>query len=144
MYTVEEITAYIDENVVFSQLYDNASDKTKSKAINQAVNTLFKYMSDVYTTRDSIPIDDIVEQALWTLKIDDSFQRAEMGATMITVDGIQLQIGYMDRTISPKILSLYGIRDVNKRKSRAGSYQDSMEYRSGMGRDNRKWRGWRY
>lgn len=144
---MDEVTAYIDENIVFSALYDKADEKTKKKAINQAGNTLFKYLPAVYNSVEGIPIEDIVEQAIWLLRIDDTFQRAEMGATMITVDGIQLQIGAMDRTIAPKILSLYGVSATElggSKVARVGTYSDSMGFRTGMGRDYKKWSRRRY
>lgn len=122
MITVSDVTAFISENVLHSKLYDTASEETKQKAINQAINTLCKYMSDVYKDRELIPLDELAEQVLWLLKMDDSMQRAEMGAMMITVDGIQVQLNDMDRTVSPKLLSLHGITSLRRRK--VGSYQE--------------------
>jgi hypothetical protein len=117
---LELVTAYINENVLHSKVFDNATDSMKLKAVNQASNTLVKYMSDVYISVDEIPIDELSEQVLWILKVDDSIQRAEMGALMITVDGVSIQIKDMERIISPNILALYGKSSVKKR--RVGSY----------------------
>lgn len=129
---LELVTQYINENILHSKVFDQATPEMKNKAVNQAVNTLLRYLPDVYRDRESIPVEDVAEQVLWLLKIDDSIQRAEMGATMITVDGIQVQISQMDRTIAPAILNLYGFRD--SRKRRVGSYSDVLSYRTGMGR----------
>jgi len=127
MITVSEITQFIAENVLHSKLYDSANENIKQKAVNQAISTLVRYMSDVYKDRESLPIEDVSEQVLWLLKMDDSMQRAEMGATMITVDGIQLQLKDMDRTISPKLLALYGKDSIRKRK--VGSYANGSDFR---------------
>lgn len=129
---IEQVTQYIQDNILHSKVFDNATETQKNKAVNQAINTLLRYLPDVYKDRESLPVEDVAEQVLWLLKIDDSMQRADLGASMITVDGIQIQIREMDRTISPAILNLYGIRDTRKR--RIGSYADVMGYRTGMGR----------
>lgn len=130
MATVAEVTQYITENVLHSKLFDSATPEIKQKAINQASHTLFKYMADVYKSVELLPVDDVAEQVLWLLKMDDSMQRAEMGAMMITVDGIQIQLRDMDRTISPKLMALYGKTSI--RKGRVGAYADGDAYRVGQ------------
>jgi DNA integrity scanning protein DisA with diadenylate cyclase activity len=130
MITVSDVTTFIDGNVLHSKLYDSASDAVKQKAVNQAVNTLVKYLSDVYKDVESLPVDEVAEQVLWLLKMDDSMQRAEMGAMMITVDGIQIQLKDMDRTISPKLLALHGKDGIRQR--RVGSYSESNGFRVGQ------------
>lgn len=131
---LEQVTTFIQDNVYHSKLFDNATDLQRKKAVNQAINTLLKHLPDVYKGRDkdTLPVEDVAEQALWIMKLDDSFQRAELGATMITVDGVSVMLREMDRTISPVVLNAYGIRDTRKRK--VGSYSDVMGYRTGMGR----------
>lgn len=130
---LEQVTQYIEESILHSKLFDNASDQQKNKAVNQAISTLLRYLPAVYKSRESLPVEDVVEQVLWLLKLDDMMQRAEMGATMITVEGVQVQLKDMDRTIAPSILNLYGIKDTKKR--RVGNYSDSMGYRTGIGRN---------
>lgn len=132
MITIADVTQFITENVLHSKLFDSAPDNVKLKAFNQASHTLVKYMSDVYKDRESLPADDVAEQVLWLLKMDDTMQRAEMGATMISVDGIQVQLQEMDRTISPKLLSLHGKGGIRKR--RVGSYSVPLRdtYRMGL------------
>jgi hypothetical protein len=129
---LEQVTQYIQENILHSKLFDTATPEQRNKAVNQAINTLLRYLPDVYKDVESLPVEDVAEQVLWLLKIDDSIQRAEMGATMITVDGIQIQISQMDRTIAPSILNLYGYKDTRRR--RVGSYSDVLGFRTGMGR----------
>lgn len=129
MMAVSEVSQYIENNVLHSKLYDTASPEVKQKAVNQAIHTLLKYMPDVYRDEDSLPVDEVAEQVLWLLKMDDSMQRAEMGAMMITVDGIQIQLRDMDRTISPKLLTLHGKTSI--RRGRVGMYSEGTSYRVG-------------
>ncbi|MGE6629606.1 hypothetical protein [Bacillus sp. NPDC077027] len=138
---VEAVTAFMNENVLHSKLYDQSDDVTKLKVVNQASNTLVKYMPDVYSSVEEIPLDELSEQVLWLLKMDDSMQRAEMGAIMITVDGVTIQLRDMDRTISPKILSLHGRTSTRKRK--VASYAVPLQDTNRMGNVNYKQNYWR-
>jgi len=115
--TIEDLTSYIDENVYHSKLYDNESNENKEKAMNQAMNTLVVYMNDVFPSKEDIPIDDLSQQVLWLLKIDDSFQRAEMGVTSISIDGTSIQFREMDRSISPFVLRKHNKSTIRKVKS---------------------------
>lgn len=131
MITVSDVNQYIQDNVLHSKLWDNASTQDQTKAVNQAKNMLLKFLPDHYPDSDSLPVEDVAEQALWLLKLDDSMQRAEMGALMITVDGISIQLKDMDRTISPKILAQHGLSSIRRR--RVGSYSVGIQdtYRVG-------------
>ncbi|MFT2194253.1 hypothetical protein ACMV6C_04325 [Bacillus subtilis] len=120
MLTQVEVGQFIDDNILHSKLWDASDAAVKQKAVNQAHHTLFRYLPDVYKEGEVIPVEDVAEQVLWLLKLDDTMQRAEMGTLMITIDGIQVQLKDMDRTISPKILNYYGISSI--RKKRVGSY----------------------
>lgn len=129
---LDQVSLYVEENILHSKLFDNATPSQKNKAVNQAMNTLLRYLPAVYKSRESLPVEDVAEQVLWLLKMDDTMQRAEMGTTMISVDGMQVMVKEMDRTIAPAIMNLYGIRDTRRRK--VGNYSDSLGYRTGMGR----------
>ncbi|APT46580.1 hypothetical protein [Bacillus safensis] len=132
MLTQVEVGQYIDENVLHSKLWDTSEESVKQKAVNQAQHTLFRYLPDVYKVGEVIPVEDVAEQVLWLLKMDDSMQRAEMGTLMITVDGIQIQLKEMDRTISPKILNFYGISSIRRKKVGSYAVPISDTYRAGI------------
>lgn len=119
MVSVEQVTAFVNENVLHSQLYDTATEIVRNKAINQAEIMLRRYL-DVYEVDEPVPTEDVAEQAIWLLKMDDTTQRAEMGATSISVDGISISFSEKDRTLAPAVLAKYGRRDSKKR--RVGSY----------------------
>jgi len=125
MVTVDEITLYVDENIVHSKLYDSATPEIRNKAVNQSINTLYRYMADTFISKESIAVEDVTEQVIWLLRIDDSMQRAEMGTTSINIDGMQIQMSQMDRTIAPNLLKLYGVSDIRRRK--VGSYVSAKQ-----------------
>lgn len=137
MVILADVTQFISENVLHSKLYDSATPEMKQKAVNQSANTLVKYMSDVYKDVEALPVDDVAEQVLWLLKMDDSMQRAEMGTMMISVDGTQIMLKDMDRTIAPKLLSLHGITSIRKR--RVGQYSTGSNYRYGQQTPDRRY-----
>lgn len=128
---ITEVTDYIAENVLHSKLFDIADDTARTKAVNQAKNTLLRYLPQVYADPESIPVEDIAEQVLWLFKIDDSVQRAELGATSISVDGVSIGFAEMDRTVAPAILKAYGVRSTQRR--RVGAYNVSLHHTSRTG-----------
>lgn len=117
--TVGQVTAYIDENVLHSQLFDNASKTVRSKAVNQAQKMLTRYL-DVYEEEYPVPVEDVAEQVIWLLKMDDTMQRVEMGATSISVDGISISFEKKDRSLAPAVMAKYGKTETKKR--RVGRY----------------------
>lgn len=113
MFDKEEVYDYIDENILHSDPYDEADDKKKSKAVNQAVNTLEDHVDDV-------TLQDVAEQVVFLFKIDSSLQRAELGVNFFTVDGVQMTIQNKDRTLAPSIMKRHEITNTASR--RVGSY----------------------
>lgn len=103
----EDVSAYIDENILHSKVWDEADVKTRTKAVNNAQRMLKNMLPKIYG--ESIPVEHLSEQSIWMLKIDDSFQRSELGATSMAVDGFSISIQNKDRSIAPFILSINGI-----------------------------------
>lgn len=122
MTTLDEVSKYIDANVLHSTVWDSAAAPTKSKAVNNARVTLQTILSDKYADED-VPVDDLAWQAVWLLKMDDSFQRAEMGVHQMTVDGVTVLFRNKDNTVAPQIGMKYGISLVNGMRRRTASYR---------------------
>lgn len=116
MNSVENVENYIKSNVLHSNAFDKADSLQKEKAVNQARNMLVRFLPHIYSSLESVPVEDVAEQALWLLKMDDSVQRAEQGATSIRVDGITINYSDMDRTIAPNIQRLHGVRSIRQMK----------------------------
>lgn len=123
MASFEEVTTYIDENILQSVLWDAAEDSVRKKAVNNAEHTLKTLLADVYKGQNSIPVDDVAQQAIFMLKIDDSFQRAELGVVQMSIDGMTLIFRDRDYTIAPFISGKYGITVVNGKRRRTASYK---------------------
>lgn len=104
---VTEVNRYIDENIYHSKVWDNSNDKAKLKAVNNSERILKRVLKKYLGAE--VPIEYIAEQAVYLMRIDDTFLRAELGATSITLDGVSVSIKDKDRTIAPAVLDSLGI-----------------------------------
>lgn len=116
------VAKYVDENILQSVLWDAADEKVRKKAVNNSYESLSRLLPDVFQNRD-IEVDDIAQQAVFLLKIDDSFQRAELGVVQMSIDGMTLIFRDRDYTIAPYISGKYGITVVNGKRRRTASYR---------------------
>lgn len=123
MATVTEVSAYIDENILHSELWDSAPEKRQVKAVNNAIKVLHSFLSFMFPEEADVPVHSVASQAIWMLKIDDSFQRAEMGVQQMTVDGVTILFRDRDNTLAPSVSNEYGLNLVNGRKRRTASYR---------------------
>lgn len=118
---MELVKQYIDDNILQSTLWDVADDTVRKKAVNNAYESLSRLLPDVFADKE-VGVDDIAQQAIFLLKIDDSFQRAELGVVQMSIDGMTLIFRDRDYTIAPYISGKYGITVVNGKRRRTASY----------------------
>lgn len=102
-----KISQFIDKNVFQSKCWDLANDVQRQKAVNNSIRILQAYLPDIYS--DDIPIDHLAEQVIWYMKIDDTFQRSELGAKSMSVDGFSISVDSKDRSIAPYVLRVNNI-----------------------------------
>lgn len=127
---LEAVATYIDENVFQSKVWDNATDVSRKKAVNTAKRSLTRILPEIYPDPEAIPVEHIAEQSIWIMKIDDTLQRAELGATSMSVDGFSISIKEKDRSIAPFILQANNLTPdaytggVNRRK--VGGYTTGL------------------
>ena len=117
-----EVSKYIDDNILQSVLWDSSDETVRRKAANNAYESLARLLPDVFADKE-IEVDDIAQQAVFLLKIDDSFQRAELGVVQMSIDGMTLIFRDRDYTIAPYISGKYGITVVNGKRRRTASYR---------------------
>lgn len=120
---LEQVTRFIEENIYQSKVWDNADDKYRKKAINTAKRSLSRLLPHIYGPEGEwVDIESLAEQTVWIMKLDDTFQRAEMGATSLSIDGVSIAIKDKDRSLAPFILEKHGISSASIRR-KVGSYQ---------------------
>jgi len=105
MPSLTDAQQYFDTYVLHSEAWDEADDTMRTKALNQAERDLYEYFADDFDAETNpLPDEAIYEQALWLLRIDDALQKAEMGVTNLTVEGISISMASPPPKISPKAL----------------------------------------
>lgn len=107
--TLTDVTAYIDENIYHSAIWDEADATTRAKAINNCIALLTTLLKAYYKVEADIPVDILAHQTVWFMRIDDTFLRAEMGASYIQMAGVMVNIKDKDRSIAPYVMDTLGI-----------------------------------
>lgn len=120
------VQAYIDMNVYNSAVWDALADKQKLKAIYNSYRILVTMLPDIFKNEDAstIDIDDLVAEIMWLIKRDDSTDRAEQGATMITLGDMSMQFDSRKTgvIIAPEIITRYDLSATGQ-KRRVGRYE---------------------
>lgn len=125
-----EVTGFIQDNILHSNVWDEANEITRKKAVNNAAHTLYTFLGK-FDSKEAIPTDILANQVVWILRIDDTFLRAEMGVSYIQVSGVMVNLLDKDRTISPYVLQVLGLSldamtgGLSRRK--VGSYSTPKE-----------------
>lgn len=128
MIKVNHVESYITDNVLHSKQWDVASEKIKQKAVNNSIAKLKQILKPEISQGYELEVEDVALQAVWLLRVDDSFQRAEMGATYIAVDGIMMMFSGKDNTLSPDIANKFGISLFNGVRQSETSKSKSINY----------------
>ena len=103
----EQVKSFIESEIYQSKVWDNSTEVMQKKAIKQSERTLKRFFPSTY--EDGVPVEHLAEQTIWLMKIDDTFQRSQLGATNITLDGMSISMKDKDRTLSPFILEVHQI-----------------------------------
>lgn len=114
------VNNFITENILHSEVWDSANETQKLKAINQSERTLKRMFPKKYPAE--VPIEHIAEQSIWILKIDDMVQRAEMGATSISIDGFSISYSQKDRSLCPFIMEVLNLSEGWNLRRKVGRY----------------------
>lgn len=104
-----EIGTFIEENILHSSVWDEAEEKLRRKAVNNSALTLTRLLARYFPNPEEISVDVLANQVVWILRVDDTFLRAEMGASYIQMSGVMVNIKDRDRSICPYVLDVLGI-----------------------------------
>lgn len=119
-----QVDSFIRDNILHSAVWDSANELQRIKAVNQSERTLKRYFSKTY--KDDVPIEHLSHQAIWLLKIDDFIQRAELGATNISIDGISIAYSQKDRSVCPFIMEELNLSEGWNLRRKVGRYSTSL------------------
>lgn len=121
---MQQVDLFIRDNILHSTVWDSANELQKLKAVNQSERTLKRYFSKTY--KDDVPIEHLSHQAIWLLKMDDFIQRAELGATSISIDGISIAYSQKDRSVCPFIMEELNLSEGWNLRRKVGRYSTSL------------------
>jgi hypothetical protein len=130
------VDTFIQENILHSELWDYSDAIRRRKAVNGAEHSLLTYLPDIFKSAEEIPVDIIANQALWSLKVDDTLQRAEMGVQTVWVDGTMVTTKAKDLSIAPYVYQVLGIPVTKSgKRRRVGAYNTTVSgtFRIGNG-----------
>ena len=137
------VQQYINRNVYNSAVWDALPEQLQVKAIYNAYRTLITLLPDIFngSSETTIDLDDLVAEIMWLIKKDDSTDRAEQGATGITLGDMSI---YFDKDksgllIAPAIVTRYDLA-LNGQRRRVGRYEVPREdtTRTGIYQGNRR------
>lgn len=128
---VTQIQAYIDVNIFNSSAWDRLEDRQKLKAINNSYTILTTMLPDIFPVDEdnqTIDIYDLVTEIMWIVKKDDSTDRADQGALMLTLGDMTMQFdsSMSNMIIAPELINKYGLTSVGQ-KRRVGRYELPIE-----------------
>lgn len=128
---VTQIQAYIDINIFNSSAWDRLEDRQKLKAINNSYTILTTMLPDIFPVDEdnqTIDIYDLVTEIMWIVKKDDSTDRADQGALMLTLGDMTMQFdsSMSNMIIAPELINKYGLTSAGQ-KRRVGRYELPIE-----------------
>lgn len=138
------VSQYFNINVFNSSSWDNLTPELQTKAIFNAYRILYTMLPEIYccdADEMTIDLDDLCSEILWIIQKDDSVQRAEQGATSISLGDMSISFNLEEgaRLIAPFIKQRYGLSETGQLR-KVGQYitPRADTYRTGMHRGNRR------
>lgn len=127
---LNRVQSYIDVNIYNSTVWDSLEDQQKIKAIYNSHRMLVRLLPDIFAQTDAstIDLDDLVAQIMWLIKRDDSTDRADQGATMLTLGEMTIMFdpNKTGNLIAPELVVKYGLSE-NGQRRRVGRYYVPIE-----------------
>lgn len=115
-----EADTYFQTQVLYNDVWVNADTDTKTRALNNAESVLYRQYKRYNSADNPLPNEAIYEQALWLLRLDDSLRKGEQGVSSIMVDGIQIALSKVNRSIAPQVYAILGRKIGSTTISRRG------------------------
>jgi hypothetical protein len=102
MVSIDTADLYFQTQVLHNDLWVNADEATKGRALKNAENTLYRSYRQYNPTLKPLPDIAVFEQAYFLLLIDETIQRAALGVKQVSVSGISVSVDAQAYPISPE------------------------------------------
>jgi hypothetical protein len=110
MMLLEDVKAYIAENILHSDSFDSAAEPLQRKAVKNAEAILYSVYPRYKPSENPLPVDAVAYQTIYLLAKDDSDLRADRGATYVGFNGVAMNFAQSNRTVSPDVVRILGRR----------------------------------
>jgi predicted lipoprotein len=98
-----DVKDYIAENIFHSETFDVLSSDMQVKAVKNAESILYTMFRSYKTVENPMPVNAIAYQTLWIIAKDSAIQKAEMGITSQSIEGMSQSFRKMDRILAPEV-----------------------------------------
>lgn len=103
MVTVALADAYFQNEVFLNDLWVNASESDKQRALKNAENMLYRYYPMLDPEKRPLPHKAIFEQAYFLMLVDETIQKAALGVKQVSVSGVSVSLNGSTYPISPEV-----------------------------------------
>jgi hypothetical protein len=114
----DDVKAYIGESIFNSASFDNLPEDRQIKAVNQAEKSLYLLFKNYNPDTNPLPVEAVTYQTLWVIAKDSNVQKADLGVSSVSIDGMAQSFSNVDRTVSPEVKRILS--------KRLGSYNLSL------------------
>lgn len=123
---IAEVTQFVENYIYHNSVFVEATEEQQFRAINHCELLLVKRLSKYFKEIKDIPLDILSHQVVWLMQIDDTFIRADMGATYVQMAGVMVTIKDKDRSIAPYVLQSLGITEADLNRRKVARYVDRV------------------
>jgi hypothetical protein len=99
---------YFQTEVLHNQLWLDASNDQKTRALKNAENMLYRFYKRFNPTTKPIDEKAIYEQAYFLLMVDETIQKAALGVKQVSVSGLSISVDAPSYPISPEVKMIVG------------------------------------
>jgi hypothetical protein len=108
MVSVQNADTYFQTEVLLNEAWVNADDNTKSRALKNAENMLYRAFRRFNKETKPVPEVAVYEQAYFILLIDETVQKSALGVKQVSVSGISISVDAPAYPISPEVRMILG------------------------------------
>jgi hypothetical protein len=106
--TVQNADTYFQNEVLHNQLWLDATTETKTRALKNAENMLYRAFKNYNSETKPLPDNAVYEQAYFLLLVDETIQKSALGVKQVSVSGLSISVDAPRYPISPEARMILG------------------------------------
>jgi hypothetical protein len=108
MVDIQTADTYFQTEVLLNEAWVNADQDTKSRALKNAENMIYRAYRNYNKETKPVPEVAIFEQSYFILLIDETVQKSALGVKQVSVSGISISVDAPAYPISPEVRMILG------------------------------------